>query len=200
MHGLFADDPMAREQRACAAEAGYPAPRAATRSPTCCSARSTRAGSCRCRSRSTSARSRSPTTSSRPAGRMTRTTSTPPGTSDAPERAAVPVRLRALIHHVLVLEPAERRAACRGTGRSTSPRNITNTGSTAGTDVVQLYLHESDTTILQPVKKLEGFQRVTLAPERDQDRDVHARAAEPRLLQRAGAVRGRAGSVRPLGG
>jgi beta-glucosidase len=42
--------------------------------------------------------------------------------------------------------------------------NITNTGSTAGTDVVQLYLHEDDTSILQPVKKLEGFQRVTLAP------------------------------------
>jgi beta-glucosidase len=41
---------------------------------------------------------------------------------------------------------------------------ITNTGSTAGTDVVQLYLHEDDTTILQPVQKLEGFQRVTLAP------------------------------------
>ena len=41
---------------------------------------------------------------------------------------------------------------------------ITNTGSTAGTDVVQLYLHESDTTILQPVKRLEGFQRVTLTP------------------------------------
>jgi beta-glucosidase len=42
--------------------------------------------------------------------------------------------------------------------------DITNSGSVAGTDVVQLYLHESDTTILQPVKKLEGFQRVTLAP------------------------------------
>ena len=42
--------------------------------------------------------------------------------------------------------------------------DVTNSGSVAGTDVVQLYLHESDTTILQPVKKLEGFQRVTLAP------------------------------------
>jgi beta-glucosidase len=42
--------------------------------------------------------------------------------------------------------------------------DVTNSGSVAGTDVVQLYLHESDTTILQPVKKLEGFQRVTLEP------------------------------------
>src|SRR5450755_4494853 len=39
---------------------------------------------------------------------------------------------------------------------------IQNTGSVAGDDVVQLYLHESDTSILQPVRKLEGFQRVTL--------------------------------------
>lgn len=42
--------------------------------------------------------------------------------------------------------------------------NVTNTGSVPGTDVIQLYLHENYTTILQPVQKLEGFQRVTLAP------------------------------------
>jgi beta-glucosidase len=41
---------------------------------------------------------------------------------------------------------------------------VTNSGSTAGTDVVQLYLHQDFTSILQPVRKLEGFQRVTLAP------------------------------------
>ena len=42
--------------------------------------------------------------------------------------------------------------------------DVTNTGSTAGDDVVQLYVHESDTSILQPVRQLEGFQRVTLGP------------------------------------
>jgi beta-glucosidase len=41
---------------------------------------------------------------------------------------------------------------------------ITNTGSVAGSDVAQLYIHQDGTTILQPVRKLEGFQRVTLAP------------------------------------
>jgi beta-glucosidase len=41
---------------------------------------------------------------------------------------------------------------------------IQNTGSVAGDDVVQLYLHENYTSILQPVRKLEGFKRVTLAP------------------------------------
>jgi beta-glucosidase len=49
-------------------------------------------------------------------------------------------------------------------GQLTVTDTVTNTGSTAGTDVAQLYLHENYTTILQPVQKLEGFQRVTLAP------------------------------------
>ncbi len=42
--------------------------------------------------------------------------------------------------------------------------DIHNAGSKAGDDVVQLYTHEDDTSILQPVRKLEGFQRVTLEP------------------------------------
>ena len=45
---------------------------------------------------------------------------------------------------------------------------ITNTGKVAGADVAQLYIHEDGTTILQPVRKLEGFQRVTLAPGQSQ--------------------------------
>ena len=44
--------------------------------------------------------------------------------------------------------------------------DVTNTGTVAGADVGQLYTHEDGTTILQPVRRLEGFQRVTLAPER----------------------------------
>jgi beta-glucosidase len=42
--------------------------------------------------------------------------------------------------------------------------DITNTGSVAGDDVAQLYIHQDGTTILQPVRRLDGFQRVTLAP------------------------------------
>jgi beta-glucosidase len=46
---------------------------------------------------------------------------------------------------------------------------VKNTGSTAGVDVAQLYIHESDTPILQPVEKLEGFQRTSLlAPGQSQ--------------------------------
>ena len=49
-------------------------------------------------------------------------------------------------------------------GSLTVSADITNTGSVAGVDVAQLYIHESDTSILQPVRRLEGFTRVTLAP------------------------------------
>lgn len=42
--------------------------------------------------------------------------------------------------------------------------DVTNTGSVPGSDVVQVYVHENYTSILQPVRRLEGFQRVTLAP------------------------------------
>ncbi|HEX6525165.1 MAG TPA: glycoside hydrolase family 3 N-terminal domain-containing protein [Streptosporangiaceae bacterium] len=42
--------------------------------------------------------------------------------------------------------------------------DITNTGSAAGDDVVQLYIHQDGTSILQPVRRLEGFQRVSLPP------------------------------------
>ena len=48
-------------------------------------------------------------------------------------------------------------------GTLTVSTNISNTGSVAGDDVVQLYLHENYTSILQPVEKLEGFRRVSLA-------------------------------------
>ena len=49
-------------------------------------------------------------------------------------------------------------------GPLTVTADIANTGQVAGDDVVQLYLHESDTTLLQPVRKLEGFKRVSLQP------------------------------------
>jgi beta-glucosidase len=34
----------------------------------------------------------------------------------------------------------------------------------AGDDVAQLYIHQDGTSILQPVRRLDGFQRVTLNP------------------------------------
>jgi beta-glucosidase len=49
-------------------------------------------------------------------------------------------------------------------GRVTATVTVTNTGSRTGDDVVQLYIHDPVASISQPVRRLRGFQRVTLAP------------------------------------
>lgn len=49
-------------------------------------------------------------------------------------------------------------------GTVTVSADLTNTGSVAGDDVAQLYIHQDGTSILQPVRRLDGFQRITLAP------------------------------------
>ncbi len=49
-------------------------------------------------------------------------------------------------------------------GTETVTTTVKNTGTTTGTDVAQLYIHEDYRSILQPVEKLEGFQRMTLGP------------------------------------
>jgi beta-glucosidase len=41
---------------------------------------------------------------------------------------------------------------------------VTNTGSRKGDEVVQLYLHDLVASISQPVRRLRGFERVTLDP------------------------------------
>ena len=41
--------------------------------------------------------------------------------------------------------------------------DVRNTGSVAGTEVVQLYLRNTAASVEQPVRELKGFQRVTLA-------------------------------------
>jgi beta-glucosidase len=49
-------------------------------------------------------------------------------------------------------------------GRVRASVDVMNTGSRAGDDVVQLYIHDPVARITQPVRRLRGFQRVTLAP------------------------------------
>jgi beta-glucosidase len=41
--------------------------------------------------------------------------------------------------------------------------DVTNTGSVAGTEVVQLYIRNTAASVEQPVRELKGFARVTLA-------------------------------------
>jgi beta-glucosidase len=49
-------------------------------------------------------------------------------------------------------------------GRIRASVTVTNTGSRKGDEVVQLYLHDPVASISQPVRRLRGFERVTLDP------------------------------------
>ena len=46
----------------------------------------------------------------------------------------------------------------------TASAEVTNTGTRAGTTVVQLYLRLQGTSVARPVRELKGFQRLELAP------------------------------------
>lgn len=41
---------------------------------------------------------------------------------------------------------------------------VKNTGSRAGSEVVQLYIRQTGTSVTRPVRELKGFQKITLAP------------------------------------
>jgi beta-glucosidase len=49
-------------------------------------------------------------------------------------------------------------------GTVTASVDVANTGGVTGDDVVQLYIHDPVASISQPVRRLRGFQRVTLKP------------------------------------
>jgi beta-glucosidase len=53
----------------------------------------------------------------------------------------------------------------RSHGSITVTASVTNTGARAGDEVVQLYLHDPVASIEQPIRRLRGFHRVTLAPD-----------------------------------
>jgi beta-glucosidase len=55
-------------------------------------------------------------------------------------------------------------ASVSRSGTLTVTADVTNTGSQPGDDVAQLYIHQDGTSILQPVRRLDGFQRVSLNP------------------------------------
>jgi beta-glucosidase len=54
------------------------------------------------------------------------------------------------------------------TGSVQVSMDVTNTGSRRGDDVAQLYIHDPVASIEQPVRRLRGFQRVTLDPGQTQ--------------------------------
>jgi beta-glucosidase-like glycosyl hydrolase len=60
----------------------------------------------------------------------------------------------------LTVEPAR----IRRDGTATVSVDVVNTGERAGDQVVQLYVHDSYSSVTRPVKELKGFERVSLAP------------------------------------
>ncbi len=53
----------------------------------------------------------------------------------------------------------------RRDGRVKASVKVTNTGARAGDEVVQLYLRDPVASLSQPVRRLRGFERVSLAPK-----------------------------------
>lgn len=49
-------------------------------------------------------------------------------------------------------------------GKVTASVNVANTGGRKGDEVVQVYIHDPVASISQPVRRLRGFERVTLDP------------------------------------
>ena len=41
---------------------------------------------------------------------------------------------------------------------------VTNTGNRAGTEVVQMYIHDCVSSVTRPIKELKGFKKVSLQP------------------------------------
>jgi beta-glucosidase len=60
----------------------------------------------------------------------------------------------------LRVEPVQIRSA----GTATVSVEVTNTGSRAGDEVVQMYVHQRVASVTPPVMQLRGFRRVTLQP------------------------------------
>ena len=60
--------------------------------------------------------------------------------------------------------PAVGGATMTPSGSVTVSVNVQNTGARSGDEVVQLYIHDPVASVVQPVRRLQGFRRVTLAP------------------------------------
>ncbi len=72
-----------------------------------------------------------------------------------------------------VSAPTLDRTTVSRNGTVTATVTVQNTGSVAGDEVVQLYLNDPVASLSQPVKRLRGFQRVTLAPGQSEKISFH---------------------------
>jgi beta-glucosidase len=80
-------------------------------------------------------------------------------------------------------------------GSVTATVSVKNTGSRAGDDVVQLYIHDPVASISQPVRRLRGFQRVTLAPGESKDVQFRLDATDVGFYDNFGRFRVEPGEI-----
>ena len=80
-------------------------------------------------------------------------------------------------------------------GRVQVTVTVTNSGSRAGAEIVQLYVRDMVGSVTRPIKELKGFERVELAAGPVARRHVHPHGRRPRLLHRARPLGGRARRV-----
>ena len=116
-------------------------------------------------------------------------------------RAAVRVRLRPQLHDLQGLRPdavPPMLDARRGTVNVTV--DVTNTGAREGDDVVQLYIRDPVASLSQPVRRLRGFQRVTLGAGQVDDGQLDAQPRGRRVLRQPRALPRRERADRGLRG
>jgi beta-glucosidase len=69
-------------------------------------------------------------------------------------------------------------------GQTKVSTEVTNTGSVRGDEVVQLYIHQTVSSVTRPVKELRGFRRVSLNPGETQSIEFTLRPRELSYLNR----------------
>jgi beta-glucosidase len=83
-------------------------------------------------------------------------------------------------------------------GTVTATFTVSNTGGTAGTDVVPVYVHQPVSLVVVPPQRLVGFARVTLSP--GQTKTVHVAFPASALAVTPGDISGAAPPQVELGG
>ena len=141
---------------------GSPAARAATPLPTSCSAMSTRAASCPSSSRARAATRRSTTPATSPTRQ--KAADLQPALLGRPADAALSLRFWPQLHHLLDHQPEVSAPQVKLGSSVAVTADVTNTGSVAGDEVVQLYIHQQAGSDSRPMRELKGFERLTLKP------------------------------------
>ena len=78
--------------------------------------------------------------------------------------AAVRVRLWFELHDVRLRERPARKKKINRDGSTRVLVDVTNTGTRAGAEVVQMYIRDLVSSVTRPIKELKGFQKVALQP------------------------------------